>query len=333
MNISELAKFRGGVSVDTISELSSASGVTIDSVLLKDGNVSTLASGTVTTTYLQAKDTQGIEIKNATGTSVMTITDAGAVTASGVKTHTLGSNAAGRTYCSIESASGASSSAGIRFVYGGAVSGYVGTWAANEGISGTATGDMIINSISNIHFSTGGGAVNHGSCVAGAWTLGPASGLAAAHVIQNQAVTANVALEIIKTAVAGGTLNSYFTTFKHTATEEGYIIHDSSGNMNFANASDARLKDNIREITGLDKCLALHPVMFDWKDKTGTDNLGFIAQEVETVLPKSVLVAPDGDTKILSLQSEIIPVLVKAIQEQQAMIEALTARLAALEAK
>jgi len=103
--------------------------------------------------------------------------------------------------------------------------------------------------------------------------------------------------------------------------------------MVFANASDARLKQNIREITGLDKCLALHPVMFDWKDGTGSDNLGFIAQEVEQVLPKSVGIAPDGDTKLLSLQSEIMPILVKAIQEQQVLIETLQARLEALEAK
>ena len=40
MNISELAKFRGGVSVDTITELTSASGVTIDSMLIKDGKTS-----------------------------------------------------------------------------------------------------------------------------------------------------------------------------------------------------------------------------------------------------------------------------------------------------
>jgi hypothetical protein len=45
MNIGELAKFRGGVSVDTISELTSASGVTIDGTILKDGGVT--ASGTV----------------------------------------------------------------------------------------------------------------------------------------------------------------------------------------------------------------------------------------------------------------------------------------------
>jgi len=40
MNISELAKFRGGVSVDTITELTSAAGVTIDGMLIKDGKTS-----------------------------------------------------------------------------------------------------------------------------------------------------------------------------------------------------------------------------------------------------------------------------------------------------
>jgi hypothetical protein len=39
MNIGELAKFRGGVSADTISEMTSDSGVTIDALLLKDGNM------------------------------------------------------------------------------------------------------------------------------------------------------------------------------------------------------------------------------------------------------------------------------------------------------
>ena len=40
MNIAELAKFRGGVSVDTITELTSASGVTIDGMIIKDGKTS-----------------------------------------------------------------------------------------------------------------------------------------------------------------------------------------------------------------------------------------------------------------------------------------------------
>lgn len=50
MNIGELAKFRGGVSADTISELTSASGVTIDGVLLKDAAIT--ASGTGANTFV-----------------------------------------------------------------------------------------------------------------------------------------------------------------------------------------------------------------------------------------------------------------------------------------
>jgi hypothetical protein len=79
MNIGELAKFRGGVSVDTISEATSGSGVTIDSVLLKDGNVTASASGTVTTTYIQAADAQGLSFKENGGTEVMSINDSGMV--------------------------------------------------------------------------------------------------------------------------------------------------------------------------------------------------------------------------------------------------------------
>ena len=61
MNIAELAKFRGGVSVDTISELSSASGVTIDGVLLKDGAVSA-ASGVSTNTISEYASGSGVTV-------------------------------------------------------------------------------------------------------------------------------------------------------------------------------------------------------------------------------------------------------------------------------
>lgn len=81
MNIGELAKFRGGIGTDTISEVTSASGVTIDSVLCKDGSVTGAASGTFTTTYVKAADTQGLALVNSSGTSVVTVSDAGAVTA------------------------------------------------------------------------------------------------------------------------------------------------------------------------------------------------------------------------------------------------------------
>jgi hypothetical protein len=61
MNISELAKFRGGVSVDTINELTSASGVTADGVLLKDAAV-TATGGVTTPTISEAVSGSGVTV-------------------------------------------------------------------------------------------------------------------------------------------------------------------------------------------------------------------------------------------------------------------------------
>ncbi len=46
MNIGELSKFRAGIATDTISENTAASGVSVDSVLLKDGGVDISVTGT-----------------------------------------------------------------------------------------------------------------------------------------------------------------------------------------------------------------------------------------------------------------------------------------------
>jgi hypothetical protein len=104
--------------------------------------------------------------------------------------------------------------------------------------------------------------------------------------------------------------------------------------------SDQRLKENIRDIdTGLDAIMALKPRRFDWKEGKGQDKknaAGFIAQEFEEVFPECVdLSRPDDEgVEYKNINHEtLIPTLVKAIQEQQALIESLTTRLAALEAK
>jgi hypothetical protein len=79
----------------------------------------------------------------------------------------------------------------------------------------------------------------------------------------------------------------------------------------------------------------LRPVRYDWKEGYGNpDQLGFIAQEVEQVFPRMLgewKIKPDEDAYKTVGTSELIPVLVKAIQEQQAIITALTARVEALE--
>jgi hypothetical protein len=104
--------------------------------------------------------------------------------------------------------------------------------------------------------------------------------------------------------------------------------------------SDERLKENIVNATdGLDIITALRPVRFDWKKETGiekTNQLGFIAQEVEQVFPDAVDTYSNNDNSEDPYKSvgagALIPVLVKAIQEQQETITALETRLAALEA-
>ena len=106
---------------------------------------------------------------------------------------------------------------------------------------------------------------------------------------------------------------------------------------NIYNASDARLKKNISTTTyGLNAISALNPVKFNWVDgfeptEDGKDMLGFVAQEVQEVLPEAIEsfggdINLNGTTITNPLRVNekfIIPVLVKAIQELKAEIDTL----------
>ena len=130
-------------------------------------------------------------------------------------------------------------------------------------------------------------------------------------------------------------------------------------------ASDQRDKTDFTALDlGLDFVKALAPVTYKWDkrskygDKTADDydlnaqtpdgthkedwlDIGFKAQEVQaleeaagytTAAKKNLTVSTSGDGKQMGLQySKFVPILVKAIQEQNALIEALTARVATLE--
>jgi hypothetical protein len=102
--------------------------------------------------------------------------------------------------------------------------------------------------------------------------------------------------------------------------------------------SDQRLKENIQDLdVGLNAVMALKPRKFDWKSGKGKDikgDRGWIAQEFEQVFPDMIDTwkdeAPEGEEPYKSVRADLIPVLVKAIQEQQAIIEQLKADVAAL---
>jgi hypothetical protein len=102
----------------------------------------------------------------------------------------------------------------------------------------------------------------------------------------------------------------------------------------WTNSSDARGKENIADIQyGLDTVLALTPRQYDVKSD-GSHAIGFVAQELVKHVPEVVHVSMTdkaGSDWYGVDYGSIAAVLVKAIQEQQAIITALTARVEALE--
>jgi hypothetical protein len=137
-----------------------------------------------------------------------------------------------------------------------------------------------------------------------------------------------------------GTTNAQATMIVYStgaAAYRFYVTMDgviNATSTSIAAISDIRLKENVRELdAGLDTILALKPRRFDWKEGKGKDvkdDMGFIAQEVEEVLPALIGGWKAGEGEPDDLKSvkagDLIPVLVKAIQE-------LTARVAQLEGK
>ena len=100
-------------------------------------------------------------------------------------------------------------------------------------------------------------------------------------------------------------------------------------------SSDKRLKEDIKSIKhGLNSIMQLNPVQYKMKNGVDRITLGLIAQEVEGVIPEAVH-SPDNQNDYYALRyAELIPVLVKAIQEQQEQLfqyekslEALTAEV------
>jgi len=134
-----------------------------------------------------------------------------------------------------------------------------------------------------------------------------------------------------------------YGVYGSSASSSGYGIYCNSartsgcgGNRAWTNTSDARLKRDVRTLDdsqGLAAIMKLRPVTFKWRtDNSGQTDMGFIAQEVEPVLPALVGSSPDTSittdagtkqtvthVKSLSYAGFVVP-LVMAVQEQQAEI-------------
>ncbi len=105
----------------------------------------------------------------------------------------------------------------------------------------------------------------------------------------------------------------------------------------FTYNSDKRFKKNIKDLGGsLEKINALSGVSYQFNQNQHPDakfssreQIGFIAQDVQKVLPE--LVYEDGEGYLSVDYISVIPVLVEAIKEQQKLIEAQNSKLDALQ--
>jgi len=112
-------------------------------------------------------------------------------------------------------------------------------------------------------------------------------------------------------------------------------------NGNYEPTSDMRLKRNVMPLTGmLDIVNQLQPVSYQMINSNDNEerSYGLIAQDVEKILPEIVSVTKgndgDGIENLRTLSyTELIPILIKAVQEQQKLIEDLTQRIKNVEPK
>lgn len=125
----------------------------------------------------------------------------------------------------------------------------------------------------------------------------------------------------------GGTEN--FMVFLSDASTKGSIGFNGSATV-YATSSDHRLKENVTaDWDATTRLKQLNPVRFNFIDNADTTVDGFLAHEVQSVVPEAIIgthneVDTDGNPVYQGIdQSKLVPLLVKTIQELEARITAL----------
>lgn len=139
----------------------------------------------------------------------------------------------------------------------------------------------------------------------------------------NSATTRNL---ISTNNLASGTGSNAFVAFSRNGTYTGGISQTGTTSA-FVTSSDYRLKENVAPMAGaLDKVALLKPVTYTWK-LDGSAGQGFIAHELQEVVPDAVTgekdaVNEDGSIKSQGIDTSfLVATLTAAIQELNAKFE------------
>ena len=157
----------------------------------------------------------------------------------------------------------------------------------------------------------------------------------------NEAIHMNVGGGV---AMKGGNASTIISFYGSGSTRQGYIgvytsglsstnLYENNTTRNvllFGSASDYRLKENIAPLTGgIERLKNLKPSRFSWKDSPGFEQDGFIAHEVQEIVPEAVGGTKDALTKDGEIEPQVVdpaklvPLLTAALQELTARVEAL----------
>jgi hypothetical protein len=362
-----------------------------DSASIKDG--SDVGGISVTGTSIQSTNfsgSNGFQI-NADGTAIFR-----SVSINGFATTTQVNNAQSTADQGIIDAASAQSTANTA---NGTANTANSTANTANGTANTANGtansvDTTVNTLKTNLFYNGtteinGGTIRTGTISADDITTGTLqTNVSTNGTISCQTLGVSGNATITSTGTFGGnvkaqnfqSINTTFTINRNT-TSNGMQIsgsgsgayvrgYNSSGSLQtiyspYSGVSDERLKENIADLTiGLDEINALRPVTFDWKssdiDDVPNGRYGFIAQEVQEVVPsmistdpsKRIEISEDEDGEIVETEIDnfitlddgtkisnakridekpLTYMLVKAVQELSTQISDLTARIETLE--
>ena len=135
-------------------------------------------------------------------------------------------------------------------------------------------------------------------------------------------------LGVVGPAAGGGAQALHF----YSGTTQVGSIALSTTAASYNTTSDYRLKENVTPITdATNRVLSLNPVRFNFIADPDQTVDGFLAHEAQAVVPEAVTGEKDGEEMQAIDQSKLVPLLTAALQDALKTIQALEARVAALE--
>jgi len=191
-----------------------------------------------------------------------------------------------------------------------------GPWTVTFKVAGGAVNNVVPRNYTDVYFSTGTSVVSGEIYSATALRLSILGGTIVGNLIVDQStLTVNNVGTANALQVSGGNV-----TIGGNGTTTGNLT--AQGNVSAF--SDARLKEDIREITdAVEKLKSIRGVTYRMRDARER-RAGVIAQEVQTVLPEVVFEHDDGYLHVA--YGNMVSILINAVKELAQRIEALEKR-------